>query len=327
MTNPRTAPPTPEEARTRIQQVEELASRDAPIEDLVAAIKAIRLGCDVQMVTLEPDKRIFRAVRVTEPPVHKSRISYPPSAKAALGRANDLGQSLFYASIADSPGPSGRSNILACAWESKAEDGDLLAIGEWVVIETLPLYPFGFQAPEMSAMIRGNQPWMRGSTPEDTMAVIHDWESQVFTRIVKPGDEHYYRVSVALTKYALGLRGDMGETDRASGIVYPSVATRLNSDNICLTPEAADNGLALLGVRILDAKNMRMFGDHDERPHEGAVGSADVTFHDSSYPCKGGDEIKVAQALGHAFQVYRAIVPGWFGTMALMQGSTYILGT
>jgi hypothetical protein len=292
MDKPSTAPPTPEEARTRIQRVEELASSDAPMEELAAAVKAVHSGCAVKVVTVGPGKRMFRAVGVKERPVHKSRVSYPPAHLAPLGRANDIGQSLFYASIADSPGPEGRSNILACAWESKAEDGDLLAIGEWVAIETLPLYPFGFQALQMNTMLRGNQPWIRQSTPEDAMEVINAWESEVFTRVVKPGDERQYRISVALTKYALDIRAEMGDTDRVSGIVFPAVATQLNSDNICLTPEAADNGLALLGVRILDAKNMHLFGDQEERPEEGAVGIAEVTFHDTSYPCNGRDEIK-----------------------------------
>jgi hypothetical protein len=209
-----------------------------------------------------------------------------------LGRANEEGQPLFYASIADRPGPEGRSNILACVWESKIEAGDLLAVGEWAATKTLPVYPFGFQAPEMSTMVRANQPWIHASLPEDAMALINEWESRVFTRIVKTGDERQYRISVALTKYALELRAELGDADRVSGIVYPAVATRLNSDNICLRPEAVDTGLVLCGVWLLRVKNMRLFEEGDWRPEVDAVGAAEVTFCDSSRQCDGSGDIK-----------------------------------
>ncbi len=91
---------------------------------------------------------------------------------------------------------------------------------------------------------------------------------------------------------SFGLRAEMGETDRVSGIVYPSVATGLNSDNICLTPEAADNGLALVGVWIVSVKNMGLLDEPEERPEGIAVGKADVTFHDSSYPCDGSGTVR-----------------------------------
>jgi len=286
-------PPTPEEAFARILRAEELGSSGAPLDELVTAVKAVHLGCAVKMISVCPGKRVFRAVRITEPPIHQSRISYPPNQVVQLpGRANEVGQSVFYASMADDPGPDARSNILACLWESRAREEDLFAIGEWQVIEELVLYPFGFQAPEMREMIRGNQSWIRESEPAEVMSLINAWESGVFTRVVNPGDESQYRMGVALTKYAFGLRAEMGETDRVSGIVYPSVPTRLNSDNICLTPEAADNGLALVGVWIVSAKNMAHLDEPEERPEGIAVGKADVTFHDSSYPCDGSGVIR-----------------------------------
>jgi hypothetical protein len=263
------------------------------MDELVAAVKAVHLGCNVTVLTLFPGKRLFRAVRVTERPIHQSRISYPPSRLLdKMGRANDVGHAMFYASMADRPGLEPRSNFLACVWESKVEDGELLAVGEWEVTEELRVYPFGFQAPEMGNMERGQQPWIHSSMPNESITLIKAWESEVFTRTVNTGEENQYKLSVALTKYAINLRAPMGGTDRVSGIVYPSVATHLCSDNVCLTPEAADEGLALLGVRIMDAKNLRFFRENDDRPDDDAVGGAEVMFHDSSYPCDGSGEVR-----------------------------------
>jgi hypothetical protein len=91
------------------------------------------------------------------------------------------------------------------------------------------------------------------------------------------------------------MRDDFGFTDRISGIVFPAVATELNTDNVCLTPAAADNGLELLDVRMLEVKNLRLLEDGDECPETGAVGAAEVTIYDRSYPCNGKDEIKWPQ--------------------------------
>jgi len=295
MDKPSPAAPTPEEAQARIHRVEELAASNAPMDDLVAAVRAVHLGCTIKIVTAEAGKRFFRAVKMTEKPVVKSRVSYPPAQKASLGRANDEGHPVFYASFADSATPDGSGNLIACAFESRAKAGELFAVGEWVAVEDLILYPFGFQSPRVSAMARGTQPWIRQSEPVEAMKVINAWESKVFTRMVRPGEECEYRVGVALTKYALNMRDDFGFTDRISGIVFPAVATELNTDNVCLTPAAADNGLELLDVRMLEVKNLRLLEDGDECPETGAVGAAEVTIYDRSYPCNGKDEIKWPQ--------------------------------
>lgn len=289
------APPTPEEAQARIHRVEELAASDAPMDDLVAAVKTVHLGCRVKIVTAEAGKRFFRAVKTTEKPILKSRVSYPPAQKALLSRANEEGHPVFYASFADSITPDGSANLIACAFESRAKAGELFAVGEWVAAEDLILYPFGFQSPRVSAMLRGTQPWIRQSEPVEAMRVINAWESDVFTRMVRPGEEREYKVSVALTKYALDLRDDFGITDRVSGVVYPAVATDQNTDNVCLTPTAADYGLELLDVRILEVRNLRLFGDQEGSPEKGAVGAAEVTIYDRSYPCNGKNEIKWPQ--------------------------------
>lgn len=285
--------PTPQEASARIKNAEEMASSGVPMEELVAAVKYVHRGCRIKLVGLESGKRLFRAVRVSELPIHRSRVGYPPaSVITQLGRANDVNESLFYASIGDAPGLEPRSNMLACVWECKVRDGDLLAVGEWEVLDRITLYPFGFQAPEMSSMIRGAQSWIQESTPAETMAIINAWESDEFTRIVEPGNEHEYRMSIALTKYSLGWRFEGEPVDRVDGVVYPSVAARLNCDNICLTPQVADNKLALLGVRLLSARNLRFFRDGEEHPEDDAVGAADVTLHESSYACDETGEIK-----------------------------------
>jgi hypothetical protein len=157
MDKPSPAAPTPEEAQARIHRVEELAASNAPMDELVAAVRAVHLGCTIKIVTADAGKRFFRAVKMTEKPVVKSRVSYPPAQKASLGRANEEGHPVFYASFADSATPDGSGNLIACAFESRAKAGELFAVGEWVAVEDLILYPFGFQSPRVSAMARGAQ--------------------------------------------------------------------------------------------------------------------------------------------------------------------------
>jgi hypothetical protein len=288
----RIVPPTPTEALARIHAAESLAISGASIDEIAEAVRLVHRGCTIPIYYIEPGIRFFRAVRANDFPDDESNVSYPPAKFCkTLGRANSPGRPMFYASMADR-GPLATNSMLVCVWESKAEDDEMLAIGEWEVAESIYVYPFGYQAAAVQLRAAGKAPWISSAEPADTMKVIQDWETEVFTRAVAAGNEDEFLMSVALTKFALDQRGyALPGSDGVHGIMYPSVACGLGCDNICITPEAVDTRLRLLGVRIISARNIETFAALDVRPEGVAIGRADVTFHHASHPCDGSGSI------------------------------------
>jgi hypothetical protein len=117
MDKPSPAAPTPEEAQARIHRVEELAASNAPMDELVAAVRAVHLGCTIKIVTAEAGKRFFRAVKMTDKPVVKSRVSYPiiwpEHLVSAFGRKKSAGKPF----VERGTRTSGAGPTACCAFE------------------------------------------------------------------------------------------------------------------------------------------------------------------------------------------------------------------
>jgi hypothetical protein len=137
--------PTVETAESRIAEVEELVAVSGSIEELAHAIKAVHVGCTIQMAGLKRGDLLFRARRISEHPTLRSDVSYPqPERLNVFGRANNIQPPMFYACVANRHANKDHNNMIACLWESKAEIGEIFAISTWEVEEDIPLYPFGF---------------------------------------------------------------------------------------------------------------------------------------------------------------------------------------
>jgi hypothetical protein len=298
--------PTVDEVKARIAVVEQLVSASVSIDEIALAIKAVHFGCTIQMAGLKRGDILFRARPVKERPTHRSMVSYPSAEKLKgrnlLGRANGVQQPMFYACTANRHHDRDHDNMIACLWESRAETGQVFAISRWQVAEDVPLYPFGFhvdaflKSPFNQLSGRATDPVITGGSPRDALSLIQRWESAEFTRVVPPGSESLYKLTVAMTKYAIDFRWPVGSAgpgphDRVSGIMYPSVANRLCVDNVCLRPEEADRVLTLLDVAILSPSEMREFDLAERSSVDDPIGMAQVRHLGSSLPCNGSHDI------------------------------------
>jgi hypothetical protein len=293
-----------EQVEARIAEVERLASAGASIEELARAVKKVHVGCTIPMAGLRRGDLLFRARQMSERPIHRSQVSYPPARTLdKFGRANDVHQPMFYACVANRHDDPGHNNLIACLWESKAEVGQVFAVSTWRVEEDIRLYPFGFHAdailndPFTYKAGRAADPVVTGGSPESALRVIQLWESTAFTQDVPAGRESLYKITVALTRYALDFRWPIGSAgpgphDRVSGIMYPSVANRLCVENACLRPEEADRVLTLLKVQMLSPSSLIQLDLIDRSSIEEPVGNAQVQLFDSSFQCNGGHEIR-----------------------------------
>jgi hypothetical protein len=295
--------PTVEEVEARIAKVQELVAAGASIEELARAIKSVHLGCTIPMAGLKRGDLLFRARRISERPTNRSQVSYPPAETVnVFGRANDIRQPMFYACTANRHADRDHNNMIGCLWESRAESGQVFAIGIWQVEDDIPLYPFGFHVdailnnPFNRKSGRATDPVITGGSPRDALLVIQCWESAAFTAEVPAGEEPIYKLTIGMTKYALDLRWPVGSAgpsphDRVSGVIYPSVANRLCVENVCLRPAEVDRVLTLLGVTILSPSDMVQLDLANRSSIEEPIGMAQVRLFESSLPCNRSHSI------------------------------------
>ncbi len=164
-------------------------------DELRKKIEAIHIGFRVSSPLFEAGTIIARAVKVTEKPTNKARVSYlPPSRVIANGRLNRRGEVMFYGSIG-----AGATRMLACLLECRCAEGERFAVSIWTTTKPILMHHLGYSIEVMEqAKARRDLPhWavVDGETERD--ALIRAWQARVFTRTVVKGEEHLYRLSIA----------------------------------------------------------------------------------------------------------------------------------
>ncbi len=195
---------------------------------------------------------IFRGVVAAEMPATINRISYPPAELVTkLGRANRIGHSLFYSSVA---GP-------ACFYELKAIAGQRIALAKWTVLEPLWMHNLGFHPHALkrlgvtdSGRARFAHPIPNESKENERMRLQL---SLAFTANVPDGSEHLYKQSIAIFENlfdkaeALPTPTGGSRFNRPAGVVYPAMQLRGAADNLALFPQFVDQTLRLESVQYL----------------------------------------------------------------------------
>jgi len=242
------APTTLEDFERRIAAIEQMEKDGASVDALVESLRDLNRGTRIGLPHLTPGKKLYRARHIAQiamKPRHRSLISYPPQESVnKRGRLNAVGQSLFYCSL---PAHENEKDFdIGCLYECYVKPGDFYVIGEWTVDQPLLLSHMGFSHPDLSGAFRAGQPWMNVEDSNPMISHIGDWTSRVFTRAVSDGEEDQYGMSIALAKYCMRDFDEPSDGfERASGVIYPSVATQFATDNIALLPCEVDRAVTL----------------------------------------------------------------------------------
>jgi len=224
--------------------------RKARIDRLKARLADLLTAYVSTIIEIDGDRSIFRARkhRIDERDVLLENVSgIYPDAKyiQRLGRANRERQCIFY---------FGADNGVALS-EVKPVIGDVVTI-----LECKPrpdargfLIPLGIHqmAEKYGARIGGNlpEPQIRiaeflGNDPASIRKhkMIDGLVLEEFLRSVSDGDEHEYKLSIAIAELLFSfendlveLRKDLGATD---GLAYPSLASESINANVAFQPEA-----------------------------------------------------------------------------------------
>ena len=153
-----------------------------------------------------------------------------------MGRANREDQSVFYASLG---GP-------AAFFEIKAKPGDLIALAEWEITESLWMHNLGFD--EVALRRLGDRLYPR---PQLTNLIPHETKrnrklgrklSRAFTENLTPENEHRYKQSIAINELLfdgaapMPIRAGGPQFEYVAGIVYPAMQMRGAADNVMIYP-------------------------------------------------------------------------------------------
>ncbi len=216
-------------------------------DDLRDKVKRIQEGVSIQAPIVSAEKLIFRAVKVTQRPVSKRRISYPPpGAVRTIGRCNREGEVMFYGAL---------NQFISCIQELSWQPGDLFAISAWLTTAPMLFNLLGFSTETLTKFNASRElPYFSNpANGSDRNWLIRQWQARVFTQQVPHGQEHLYRLAIALKEAALWPINQpvQNGVEMISGIIYPSVATSTLGDNVAILPSEVDKKMALLEVNFL----------------------------------------------------------------------------
>ncbi len=223
-------------------------------DELREKVKQIHEGLSIQAPIVPAEKLIFRAVKVSQRPVSKMRIGYPPSdAVKTLGRCNRAGEVMFYGAF---------NQFVSCIQELSWQPSDLFALSAWLTTAPMLFNHLGFSAETLTRFNASRElPYFSNPVNgSDRSWLIRQWQSKVFTQLVPVGQEHLYRLPIALKEAALWPIGQPNHEglEMFSGIIYPSVATSALADNVAILPSEVDKKMSLLEVNFLVVDSARI---------------------------------------------------------------------
>jgi hypothetical protein len=221
-------------------------------EELQERIRNIHIGFQVSAPILNVGTLIFRAVQIVDKPFYKGRLSYPPLDRILVnGRLNRAGEAMFYGSL---------DEFGSCLRECRCAEGQNFAVSVWKTTKLITLGHLGYSREVINEVkAKRNLPsWSERKEDTERNALIRAWQARVFTRVVPAGEEHLYRLGIALRDFALG---PMVQTDETlpnffAGIMYPTISMWLLGDNLALLPSVVDSSLRLHQVILLTVESI-----------------------------------------------------------------------
>lgn len=232
--------------QTELQRLEDSSPSELSNELLLAKIRSLHHGFEIIAPGFPAGTVLFRAVRVTERPADRSRISYaPPQFIKTNGRLNKAGQSMFY----------GAFHLFTCLIECGWRVGEFFAVSAWLTKREMLFHHLGYSRETLNAFkAKRDLPFFAQETAEsDRNRLLREWQARVFTQHVPHGQEELYRLPISLKDFAMSAikQLDPNAPQIVSGVVYPSVAFHLLGDNVAILPSEVDQHMALFEVILL----------------------------------------------------------------------------
>jgi hypothetical protein len=232
--------PSIEEVQHTIQELRGLNLASMEIELVKERLGAIIPGYILNSPIIQKDAILYRGVEWRDKPHKTVDLSYPPSKYVkSLHRAGRAGKSLFYCSMSRE----------APFFELGIVPGAKVALSHWQTTPPIVVNNVGYHD-EVFGSLSSNRDcpfWGKGTEYEKlekTTAFIKQFFASEFAKIVPPGQEFLYKVSIAIAELHFS-------NEMFGGLLYPSMAMRANADNLALKPECVDNHLSIRKVEYI----------------------------------------------------------------------------
>jgi len=232
------------------------------IEQILELLTPIFRGYAVEAPRFDPGITLFRS-RICGKPTNIKDLWAPPPHITPLGRVNRE-----------------RSPVLYCCtsrevpfFESQPKEGETVAIGRWITIGPLLVNHVGYSEATFKTLASVRQKAGWGPHPAKHLnEAVSVFLAEIFTRIVRVGSEHEYKLSVAIAEK---LFADY----IFDGLLYPTVAMRGNADNFALKLRYANNNLQFLKAEYARIEHVRDF-------------AFDITWLDTATELEGDGTIR-----------------------------------
>jgi len=208
------------------------------------------------ILTMPAGKYLYRARKnESKPFITKEEISYNKDASKIkeYGRANNIGQSLFYAGHKDDTAIFETSSLFK---DGMIAPGlERFTLGRWYVKKSI----------DVIGMVCNKEAMMKEESLKNLyLKVLNligndanaqrvlEFFSKEFSRNIK-GDKNNYKLSCAYFNFIL----NHPQGKRFKGIVYPSVENEYRDLNVALLPDAVDDSLILDMVTEFEADTIK----------------------------------------------------------------------
>ncbi|WP_061010007.1 hypothetical protein [Vibrio sp. CUB2] len=282
------------EIKKELKQIDNLKTKTLSLEYLASRLTKLSAGLwtPTYGINPHPDYDLCRAQIGEHSNI--SRLWYPPSERVQqLGRMNDIGEQMFYASY-------GANAQLGSLDEVGAKIGDYVTQIFCRKSSTIPLVPlvtlghadefFSYdQINDINYTVRDRQERKKN-------LMIRNWMNKEFCRKVPEGSEHMYIKTNAISKaYFKGFN--------CAGIFFPSVASTGKCINLVLPAHVADEHLTPVKARVVQimARDEKQFlfryvRESTSIESDGTIIWKEHTTYNTKYPQTTGQErVKIAE--------------------------------
>lgn len=229
-----------------ILKIESADFKKLTIEDFEQYLIPLFKGYMVTAPRFEEGIYLYRGI-VCEKPKNKKDVIYPsPENIKRYGRANNIGESFFYAATARA----------VPFFELNVNKGDYIALSKWMTTDKLLVNHIGFSK-ECKEYLKSNRSldeiydFVKSTmSHSDLNSLVHNYLAYKFSKMINLGEEDYYKLTIAISR-------KLFKDDIFSGLLYPTIAMTGNADNMVLKKAFVDVSLEFKSVEYIEIKEAK----------------------------------------------------------------------
>ena len=245
-------PSSDDEVEEAVRKLRALDLKVVTIDEIKEMLFPVFKGFHLNSPIIPPGHRLYRGRVISARPTHLSELSYPQPEQIKFDqRVNRARQSMFYCT----------NSRRVPFFELGVGEGQHIVISHWLTAGELRLNNAGYSDTTFRNLASGRDTPRCGaghggdSRPlmqEAINKLVAEFLSAEFTRQVPPGEEHLYKITIAIAEKHLN-------SEMFDGLIYPSIPMKANADNLALWPGSADTHLSFVKAEYTQVESKQEF--------------------------------------------------------------------